>query len=129
MTSQEFKYLKLHCISRFGLVRKHIWIGPFLRTRRGGGGGGGGWRLFTKRDHTILSVGRWQMHGDNKLGVVLYVIVEGSRSVLPQKMVVYFHPQECISCVFRNRLLDIIFSYVLAWYVYVNTTTRSLTCL
>ena len=38
----------------------------------------GGW-ASTKRDHTILSVERWQMVvGDKQFGVVLYILVGGS---------------------------------------------------
>ena len=35
--------------------------------------------------------------GDKQFGVVSYVIMGG---LLPQKMFVFFHPYDCISCVF-----------------------------
>jgi hypothetical protein len=50
----------------------------FLRTLSGGGG------ASTKRDHTILSVERWQMVvRDKKFGVVTYVLVVGRGGILP----------------------------------------------
>jgi hypothetical protein len=61
--------------------------GLFLRTYVGGG------RASTKRDHTILSVERWQMVvGDKKFGVVSYVLVGWSWSFLPQKIFCIFPP-------------------------------------
>ena len=49
----------------------------FLRTLSGGG-------ASTKRDHTMLSVERWQMVvRDKKFGVVTYVLVGGRGGILP----------------------------------------------
>jgi hypothetical protein len=47
-------------------VRQMMKSGHFLRIRPWGGGGGGG-GVSTKKNHTILSVGRWQMVVGNKM--------------------------------------------------------------
>jgi hypothetical protein len=64
-----------------------IWTQGFFHELLSGG-------ASTKRDHTILSVERWQkVVGDKKFGVISYVLVGGSGGLLsPRKFFVFFHP-------------------------------------
>jgi hypothetical protein len=70
----------------------------------------------TKRDHTIMSVERWQMVvGDKKFGVVSYVLVGGSGVFSPRKFFVFFHPyKDWNVSIFWNRFLDIQ-RYIVLW--------------
>jgi hypothetical protein len=109
-----------------------IWTQGFFTNLSGG--------ASTKRDHTILSVERWQMVvGDKMFGVVSYVLVGGLGVFFPRNFFCIFPPLG-LKCehflkqifwytVFHCALIDRIWSvkyFLYAWYVYVNTTTGSL---
>ena len=70
--------------------------------------------------------------GDKKFGVVSYVLVGGSGAILPQKIFGIFPPlglkcEHFVKQIFGYTALHCaLIDRVLAWYVYVNTTTGSL---